>query len=191
MATFKCPDCGKKISLDAQACPKCGRVVTEQDRQANVKKPTSLWKKILNFAVLCLILFGMAKCYWADKQEARAFNREMTAAITEVVELNAKNLNLITKFGQPTCDIDFAGLGPSVWIDFPTGPMTNAQAKTYSTRVCHRIALSYAARGKPATTIRVRVRTAVKGATGKDMVNIYGVATYQSSNDSITWTPEG
>ena len=190
MAIFKCPDCKKKISLDAQTCPNCGRVVTEQDRIDNTPKPTPLWRKILNLIIICIILFGIGKCYWSDKQETRAFNREMSPVIAEIIELNANNLGLIKKYGHPTYEVDYSGLGPTIWVDFQIGPMTKNQAAIYSKKVCQALAIAFAARKKPATTIRVRVRTPAKGATDKDLVNIYGVATYQSSNDSITWEPE-
>lgn len=33
MATFKCPDCKAKVSTSAEVCQKCGRPVTDADRQ--------------------------------------------------------------------------------------------------------------------------------------------------------------
>ena len=193
MATFKCPDCGKKISLSAEKCPKCGRPVSDADRAAHAPKPLPLWKKLVNLAFVAVLVVGVGRCYWADKQESRALARDMEPRIAEIAGLNADNHGLTKKFGKPSCSVDFSGLGPSVWVDFPSGPMSARQAAAYSRDVCRAVAMAFLAARKPAATVRVRVRTAARGETGArdDLVNVYGVATWQSSNDSITWTAEG
>ena len=48
---FECPTCKKKISLNATQCPKCGEQITDEIREAAIKKDAED-KKIRNKVVL-------------------------------------------------------------------------------------------------------------------------------------------
>lgn len=77
MATFKCPDCGKKVSTTALSCPKCGHVVTEADK---VRK-TSVWKKIA-IGLFVLIVLGVVLGK-DDKAAQKAAGEDPCAGITQ------------------------------------------------------------------------------------------------------------
>lgn len=86
MATFKCPDCGKKVSTTALSCPKCGHVVTEADK---VRK-TSVWKKIaigLFVLIVLGVVFGKD-----DKAAQKAAGEDPCAGITQERWDNASKL---------------------------------------------------------------------------------------------------
>lgn len=192
MATFKCPDCKKKISLSAERCPKCGRPVTDADREANKPKLRPLWRKVVDFISIVFLIVVIVQCNRSMNSAKNEDMKAMQGPLTEIAINNAKNQGLIKDYGTPTVSIEGTAMSRSVWIDFPSGPMKGTQAVSYSKDVCRAMAIAYIAREKGLTFVRVRVRTPAKGETGicKDLVQTYGVATWDSTKDKITWEPE-
>lgn len=70
MATFKCPDCGSKVSTSADKCPKCGRPVTEEDRKPKTKKMTL--KQYLLYLLIVIILLTVWQTRSAVKDKEHA-----------------------------------------------------------------------------------------------------------------------
>jgi hypothetical protein len=83
MALLECTTCGKKVSTEATACPKCGApppksrigesITPEQSAKMNYKERRAFQKaggkillsktqKYVSIALGCLILFGVVKC---------------------------------------------------------------------------------------------------------------------------------
>lgn len=82
----------------------------------------------------------------------------------------------------------------SVSLTYPKGPMRRDEAATLSQAAVHAILQEFMRQGKKpaedAVSADAVVYTAAKGATGKDLVNVYGQARYNWSDDQVVWKPE-
>lgn len=58
-----CPSCKKKISVEAQACPKCGQPITDEVRAAGRKKMADN-KLATRAGCLFFLLGGIAVAVW-------------------------------------------------------------------------------------------------------------------------------
>ena len=57
MKTMPCPACKKQVSLQAEACPKCGHPITDEDRAAGKKFNKKLNVGCLTIFVALLLLY--------------------------------------------------------------------------------------------------------------------------------------
>ena len=58
MALIKCPDCGKKVSTSATACPKCGHVITDTEKLVAMQRPKPGKAKIVIGALIAAIFLS-------------------------------------------------------------------------------------------------------------------------------------
>ena len=186
MATFKCPDCGKKVSTTALSCPKCGHVVTEADK-SKAKGPMSLWKRIVLGAVIFAVI-GSCFSNISDKQSKKEAEEQavMAPLVKEVIQTSVQNAPGLKPYGTPT----FEANGDYASLTFPKGPMPDKMAELFARGLCTRIIRAYAKQGLHRRSFAVYIYTQAVGVTGnKNLVHVYGSAEYSSSNDSVTWKP--
>lgn len=84
MATFKCPDCKNVVSTEADACPKCGRKVTQVDIQNGGKKKPS---KII-YIIAALAVLGLMGVLAGDKSENKTPNKGSATAPETTTDQN-------------------------------------------------------------------------------------------------------
>lgn len=63
-----CPSCKKKISVEAQACPKCGQPITDEGREAGRKKMKEE-KRAGRIGCIFFILAALAIAGWLGKTD--------------------------------------------------------------------------------------------------------------------------
>ena len=62
---IECPACKKKISIEAESCPKCGQPITDAIRDEAVKKEIQD-KKENRYGCILMIILSIAFAVWME-----------------------------------------------------------------------------------------------------------------------------
>ena len=82
MAVFKCPDCKNTVSTEAEACPKCGRKVTQADIQTGSKKKPGKAVYIVAVIVALGILGALGSSKSKIQDQAQPQTQTQTSSTT-------------------------------------------------------------------------------------------------------------
>lgn len=97
MAIINCPECGKEISSQANACPNCGYPIKENtNKNKNVKRVKMILSVITTLIILgCIVALSVnsninnkivGKWYKVDKNIVYIFNKDGTGSIKSYEE---------------------------------------------------------------------------------------------------------
>lgn len=96
MALITCPDCKKAISAEAQACPKCGRPITDEDRKKTLPGcgKMFLWILILGAAI------GLGAAMCSDKEQKPKVENTAPAAAASLKTFDMKSQDFVNRFNS-------------------------------------------------------------------------------------------
>ena len=75
---IECPTCKKRVSVEAESCPKCGQPFTQQIRDEAIKKEKS--DGVKGCLLLTVILIGVGIWFFGKEDESATEQAQVTAA---------------------------------------------------------------------------------------------------------------
>ena len=118
-----CPSCKKKISVEAQACPKCGQPITDEGREAGRKKMKEE-KRAGRVGCIFFIIGAIALAVWLGKTDTADKAQPTPAPVSQP----APTPQPATQEAAPKAALSF-GITPQQFVD-----NYNAAAKSADTK---------------------------------------------------------
>lgn len=182
----RCPDCKAKIDDSVKECPYCGKEVIPASFLENIQTTTTTWQKIvIIFSIIILIAIAFT-FLGAEKREDIASQNVFDMSVSQLVASTAVNSGMAHIFGMPGHTLKADPKTAEISIQFPTGPLSAAQAQNFATAVSGSVARTYVDKGYMPRSITVNIYSG--SPSGRSI--FYGRAVYNGDKDYISWIPE-
>lgn len=183
MAT--CPECKATISDSADHCEYCGKRVIPGDTLGSVPHKITTWQ-IIVIVVSIFVLIAIGLTFRdAEQRENKAAENNFAHPMETIVAQAAEQSGLSSAYGKPEVTVRAETKRGIVYIDFPRGPMTSAQASDFAMGVCRSMARAYVNKGYMPRALAVSISSA-----GRDGSQVhYGTAVYNGNVDILGWEP--
>lgn len=180
-----CPECNAKISDDAESCEYCGKKIYTGKELGSAPHKITTWQiVVIVISIFILIAIGLT-FQEAEKRENRAAQATFSSPVEAIIDTAAQRSGLSSAYGKPEITLSAQTKRAIVYIDFPRGPMTPAQASQFALDICGAMARTYVQKGYMPRALAVSISSA-----GKDGVQVhYGAAVYNGDVDILGWEP--
>lgn len=183
MAT--CPECKAHISDSATHCEYCGKRVMEGSKLSSLPSKLTLWQKIvIVVSIFILIAIGFTFSD-AEKRENTAAQQTFSHPAENIVANAAQLSGLASAYGKPRITSRFETKKGIIFVTFPRGELSIAQASGFGLDVCRAIARSYVQNGYMPRALAVSVNSG--SLNGRNIH--YGTAVYNGNVDVLGWEP--
>lgn len=177
------PNSKNDVSADTSESPVSGEKIIRGDTLEKVMTKTTTWQKIViivGFFVLLAIAFTFEG---AKNREDADAQKIFTSPLEKIIGDYVSETGLGQQFGRPTVRFKAGTNFGDVYIEFPSGPLTQRQASIFGQMVCASLAKTYVAKGYMPRNVRVHVLC--KLPDGRRL--LYGQAFYNGSFDRLVW----
>lgn len=165
---------------------KAGRSIAG-DTLEHIETKTDTWQKVV-IAVGAVLLIAIGFSWQgAGEREDLAAKSEFIGPLKNIVVTASRDLGLSRFFGQPDCSMRAGPKWADVRLEFPSGPLSQAQAEAMGRVVAGALAKVYVNKGYAPRALAVEVSSTMRNG-GK---TIYGKAIYNGDLDKLEWEPAG
>ena len=182
-----CPDCNGKISENSTECPHCGKKIIPADSIEKLPGKLTPWQWCFIAISIIILIFIAFTFEDAEQREDYAAQENFIAPTANIISAVSEHGGLTALFGQPQFKLRAKTHGASVYIEFPRGALSQAQAKMLGQSVAASLAKTYVKKGYAPRNLEV---TVVSRLTNQRVIN-YGKSVFYGDRGKLYWIPAG